>query len=41
MTLTVLRIIFEEAMDIDIKGYRAAHLDLLLNGLLARKTGEG
>jgi len=41
MTLTVLRIIFEEAMDIDIKGYRAAHLDLLLNGLLAGKTGEG
>ncbi|MGV1917583.1 TetR/AcrR family transcriptional regulator [Rhizobium sp. 22-785-1] len=37
MTLTVLRIIFDERLDIDVDAYLNAHLDLLMNGLLVNK----
>ncbi|MDQ1187058.1 TetR/AcrR family transcriptional regulator [Agrobacterium larrymoorei] len=40
MTLAVLRIIFDERLEMDMDAYFNAHLDLLMNGLLVKKGGE-
>ncbi|MEN0117033.1 MAG: TetR/AcrR family transcriptional regulator [Agrobacterium cavarae] len=38
MTLAVLRIIFDEQLEMDMDAYLNAHLDLLMNGLMAKKA---